>query len=219
MTGIICAVEKEAEPFLEELENVSLIEHASLNFRLGEFFGSSVAVVCCGVCKVNAAIATQILIDRFDNMERVIFSGTAGGIDSRLRIGDTVVVTEAVYPDVARGVVRPEVFKSDEKLLAVCRAALDRDPPGQAVYYGRCATGEAFVIDEGRKRIIERWNPLCVDMETAAAAHVCHMNGVPFLAVRSVTDTEADSGYGSFYLNVMEASYNSFEVVVKILTK
>jgi adenosylhomocysteine nucleosidase len=50
-------------------------------------------------------------------------------------------------------------------------------------------------------------------METAAAAHVCYANGVPFLAVRSVTDTEDDVGLGSFYENAAFASRNSFLVV------
>ncbi len=54
-------------------------------------------------------------------------------------------------------------------------------------------------------------------METAAAAHVCCMNGVPFMAVRSVTDTAADSGMGVFYVNVKTAARHSFEVVEKIL--
>jgi adenosylhomocysteine nucleosidase len=56
-------------------------------------------------------------------------------------------------------------------------------------------------------------------METAAVAHVCHANGVPFIAIRSVTDTEEDVGYGSFYDNATFASRNSFVVVEGILKR
>lgn len=43
-------------------------------------------------------------------------------------------------------------------------------------------------------------------MESAAIAHVCHANGVPFLAIRTVTDTADHSGAGNFELNCEKAS-------------
>ena len=66
------------------------------------------------------------------------------------------------------------------------------------VRFGRMVTGEAFITDDGRQEINARFAPLTVDMESAAVAHVCHANGVPFLAIRTVTD--------NFELNCEKAS-------------
>ncbi len=223
LTGIICAVDTEAKPFIDALKDTSITEHAMLQFCQGTINNIRVMIVVSGICKVNAAVAVQLTISMF-NVSRVIFSGTAGGIDGRLKIGDTVILTESVYHDVDKKIIadkhprmKSPFFKCDANLLDICRAALEKYPPEQAVYYGRGVTGEAFIIDEGRKRIIEKYEPLCVDMETAAAAHVCYVNGVPFLAVRSVTDTENEPGFGSFYANVKKASVNSFNIIMKVL--
>ena len=57
-----------------------------------------------GYGKVNAAIATQILIDLFE-VNIVINAGTAGGMNPKLRIFDTVISTETCYHDVAQDIL------------------------------------------------------------------------------------------------------------------
>lgn len=224
-TVILCAFDTESKPFLAALTQTGVSTHAMFTVHEGVLDGVEVILACCGVCKVNAAIAVQALIDRFD-ISRVIMSGTAGGIDRRLRIGDTVVSTEMVYHDVQPDILtktRPFLsepyFRADAALITACQRAVDNIPAGHTVYFGRMVTGEAFISTEGREDIIERFNPLCVDMETAAAAHACHVNGVPFIAVRSITDTEDDVGLGSFYQNAVMASERSFLVVRALLTE
>lgn len=63
---------------------------------------------------------------------------------------------------------------------------------------GRTVTGDVFIEQDGRESIIERFDPICCDMETAAAAHVCHAMGVSFNCVRAISDTEDEAGLGSF---------------------
>ena len=78
-------------------------------------------------------------------------------------------------------------------------------------------TGEAFITDEGRAEINARFAPLTVDMETAAMAHVCYVNRVPFAAIRSVTDTADHSGIGTFEENCARAAAVSAAVVLDVL--
>lgn len=223
MTAILCAVDTEARPFWDALTEPQESSHAMLKVREGYIDSARVVVVRCGVCKVNAALAAQILINRFP-VARMFMSGTAGGMDRRLRVGDTVVATETVYHDVQASVLTEQhpymdeaVFRADADLLAVCRRALAQNPPGHPAHFGRIATGETFIIREGRAAITQQFEPLCVDMETAAAAHACYVNNLPFLAVRSISDTEDDSGYGSFYQNASMAAEHSFRVVRTLL--
>ena len=63
--GIICAAEKELAPFLPQIEAIKISEKAMLEFYEGQIHGTEVAAVVSGVCKVNAAVAAQILIDGF----------------------------------------------------------------------------------------------------------------------------------------------------------
>lgn len=80
-------------------------------------------------------------------------------------------------------------FKSDARLInAVEKVVRDNGGRGK-FYFGRTVTGENFIVEEGRSFIKEKFNPLSVDMETAAVAHVCLAFGVPFISVRSITDT------------------------------
>ena len=78
-------------------------------------------------------------------------------------------------------------------------------------------TGEAFITDEGRERIMENFVPLSVDMETAAIAHVCYVNSIPFLSVRCITDTAEHSGNETFHANCARASEIAAELVTEII--
>ena len=62
--GIICAGDEELKPFLPHIENIIITEKAMLKFYEGKISGVSVVALYSGVCKVNAAIASQILIDK-----------------------------------------------------------------------------------------------------------------------------------------------------------
>ena len=66
-------------------------------------------------------------------------------------------------------------------------------PPGQGaakVHRGLIVTCDQFVKDERRHAILNDFpDALCVEMEGGAIAQVCHLNGVPFVIVRVISDT------------------------------
>jgi len=61
-----------------------------LTFLTGEMAGKPVLLMQSGVSMVNAAMNTQLALDRF-TIKRIVFSGIAGGVDPSLSIGDVVV--------------------------------------------------------------------------------------------------------------------------------
>jgi adenosylhomocysteine nucleosidase len=87
------------------------------------------------------------------------------------------------------------------------------------LYQGKIVTGEAFISSEGRDKIIEEHNPLCVDMETTSIAHVCYANKMPFFAIRTITDTEEYCGNKSFEENLEMASRKSLSILKDLLDK
>ena len=223
--GIICAGDREVAPFLPIICDCKTTEKAMLKFYEGTISNVEVVVLFSGVCKVNAAIATQILIDTF-HVNTIINAGTVGGMHEKLEIFDTVISTEVAYHDVAPNILtefhpwlETVFFKADQELLRVAKKAVDKLEQNYKVFWGRMVTGEAFIADEGREKINEQFEPLTVDMETASIAHVCYVNNIPFIAVRSITDTASHSGTGHFEENCEKASRIAKDITVAILTE
>ncbi len=78
-------------------------------------------------------------------------------------------------------------------------------------------TGEKFIEDSMRNEINNKFSPLSVDMETASIAHVCYVNKIPFIAIRTITDTASHSGVDNFEKNCRQASIISKDVVLEML--
>ncbi len=222
-TGILCASDEELAPFLPMIEHRAVSRRAMLDFYTGTISGTDVVVLFCGVCKVNAAIAAQILIDHY-GCSRIINAGTAGGISSQVRVFDTIVSTEAVYHDVDAEILTEfhpwmdtPCFPADEALLACARHTAQTLAATHRTLFGRMVTGEAFITDERKDQISEAYAPLSVDMETAGIAHVCYVNQIPFIAVRSVTDGANPDSNADFEANCAKASGLSAEFVKEML--
>lgn len=198
-----------------------ITEKTRLKFYEGVIGKIHVIAAYSGVCKVDAAIAAELMIEVF-GVGAVVNAGTAGGMDPKIRLFDTVVAERSVYHDMARDILTefhlwmPSVyFPSDEGLLFAARnyAKAAKYP----VLFGTIATGEQFIETKGRERILQAHSPLAVDMESSAVAHVCYVNGVPFLAVRSISDTGEDAGPEAFERNCERASEIAAEVSIGLL--
>ena len=221
--GIICAGDKELAPFLPLLGECTVTEKAMLTFHESRINGVDVVALYSGVCKVNAAVAAQILIDTY-RVDCIINAGVAGGMNRDLAIFDTVICTEVAHHDVDAGILtdfhpwmESVFFRADEKLLELSRKAVGKLEHEHRIVWGRMVTGEAFIADDGRQAIKQRFAPLTVDMETAAIAQVCYVNSIPFIAVRSITDTEDHSGTEHFEENCQKAAAIARDVTVALL--
>ena len=221
--GIICAGDRELEPFLSHIQGCKITKKAMLTFYEGVINGVNVVALFSGVCKTNAAVATQILIDTY-NVDMVINAGTAGGMDKDLDILDTVISTEVAHHDMHEDILtgfhpwmKSIFFKADETLIELSKKAVKRLQLKNKVYYGRMVTGEQFINDSDRDRINSLFKPLSVDMETASIAQVCYVNNIPFIAIRTLTDTAAHSGAENFDKNCFAASFISKEIALELL--
>jgi len=221
--GILCAGDREVMPFIPMIGDMRVSEKAMLKVYEGTIECVQVAALFSGVCRANAAMAAQILIDSY-GCDAIINAGTAGGMAAEVGLLDVVVGEESVYHDVEVDVLaefcpveKLRIFRSDERLVSLARkAAAEFD---HAVHFGRMATGEKFIEDEGRDAINEALAPLSVDMETAAVAQVCRRNGIPFIVVRSITDTADHKGDAAFWQNLEKASQISAQFVRRMLNE
>ena len=146
--AIICASERELAPFLPLIENPTISERAMLRIHEGRLNGFEVAAVYCGVCKVNAAAAAQIMIDCY-GVDTVISAGASGGMAEELQLFDTVVAVEACYHDVHERILtdyhpfmKTQFFPASSELVSAAKAAAKPlAERGQRIFFGRTATG------------------------------------------------------------------------------
>lgn len=159
--GIMCATAKELAPYLFHMQDKKRDKYAMHSFYRGTIKGIHTILVYSGCGKVNAAIAAQILIDRY-KVDAVIFSGIAGG-------------------------------KMERK-----------------IHFGFATTGDRYMEPIHP-------NAICIDMETAAVAHACYLNEIPFIAVRSISDNNNEAGQEAINRNYQKAVQQSYQFVSEML--
>ncbi|WP_199617780.1 5'-methylthioadenosine/adenosylhomocysteine nucleosidase [Paenibacillus alkalitolerans] len=224
--GLIGAMQEEIERFLERIVEAETVAAAGIEFRKGEWLGKTVILCKCGVGKVNAAVCTQLLIDRF-GVDCIIFTGVAGALHPDLNIGDIVVSTDAMQHDMdvtplgfARGVIPytdVSVFAADANLVEAAYAASESLYPGHT-RKGRILSGDQFVANRDTvDRLRREMDGDCVEMEGSAVAQVCHLNGVPFVILRSMSDKADGSAHINFEEFTRLASERSGSIVEQML--
>lgn len=191
----------------------------------GELEGQEVLVAECGIGKVNAAGLTQALLAA--GAQRVIFTGVAGALDPSLQPGDLVISSDAVQHDVdvtKLGYRLGEVpgsglaWPADPTLVAAAQLAA-AELPDVTVLTGRIASGDTFVAGAAEAALIrERFGAVCAEMEGAAVAQLCHAWGVPFVIVRSISDSANHDAEVDFRAFTKLAARNA-ELVVRALLR
>jgi len=176
----------------------------------GELSGAPVVVVKTASCgKTGAAAATQFLIDRYEPTAIISF-GAAGALVDGLDVGDIVVAERLVLGD--SGIVHGEGFRhtgsivsnagrtmcyksydSDPGLLSAARTAGTRRASATGAagpHFGAVVTCDQVILSKHtRKYLNETFGALVVEMEAAAVAQVALSYGIPFLALKAVSDT------------------------------
>lgn len=226
--GIIGAMSIELELLKSRLEDSPAVTEAGgMVFTEGKINGAFVVLVQSGVGKVNAALCAQLLILKF-GCTHIINTGIAGAMASGLRVLDFVASTDAVYHDMDAtgfGYRKTEIpqmkcsdFPADGKMLEAARSAFREFSGEHKLVFGRIATGDQFVSDKEVKAAIqETCSPACVEMEGAAVAHACWINGIPFVIIRCMSDMADDDGESTYGFNENEAASLSGTLVLSML--
>lgn len=224
--GIVCAM-------IEEQDSIISALNLQVKKIAGKFEVSSTQLnnhqlffILCGIGKVNAAIHTQYLIDTYQ-IESIINVGVAGSLSHDLTFGDVVIANDLVQHDMdvtSFGLPLGQIprmdtfsFVASEKLVSITQAIESAD---HKTVVGRIVSGDQFIDNKDRAEFISReFNALACEMEGAAIAHVCHINNVPFLVVRALSDMagRTDTAIHSFdELKDMSAKRSAM-VVKKLL--
>lgn len=223
--GILVAMEEEIKHLVDEIEGEEVIEIAKQTFYDGFIQGKPITIVQSGIGKVNAAIATTLLIQEF-HVDGVINTGSAGAIQEGMVIGELVVSKELTYHDVNNEVFgyrygqipqMPERYGADAKFSQQIEAAAAKQ--SWPVHTGLIVTGDSFVGSMEEIEKIQTYFPeaLVTEMEGAAVAQTCQQFSVPYAVIRAVSDVADEEASVDFDEFVLLAGKRSAELVISFI--
>ncbi|MCE9658134.1 MAG: 5'-methylthioadenosine/adenosylhomocysteine nucleosidase [Burkholderiales bacterium] len=96
--AIVSAMHQELAALLRLMPDEAPLRRAGREFWIGHLDGHEVVAVLSGVGKVAAATTATLLAGEL-GVERAIFTGTAGGVHQRARVGDVVVAETLLQHD------------------------------------------------------------------------------------------------------------------------
>ncbi|SET55745.1 adenosylhomocysteine nucleosidase [Variovorax sp. OV084] len=224
---------EELSALLAQMPDEQRVRIAGRDFWVGHLHGQPVVAVLSRIGKVAAAVTATMLLERFA-VGAIVFTGVAGGLAPGVNVGDVVVATQLLQHDLDASPIFPKYevpllglsrFTADaaisDALAGVAEMTL-RDPValvGQEavdefglqspkVHRGLLVSGDRFVSTAAESEALRLGLPdaLAVEMEGAAVAQVCHDYGVPFAAMRTISDRADDEAHGDFARFVAEVA-------------
>ncbi|MGO1590684.1 MAG: 5'-methylthioadenosine/S-adenosylhomocysteine nucleosidase [Ancrocorticia sp.] len=219
---VIAAQDEEIQPVLEQLAALAT-KPAKLacpiaNAWVAASTSGNILVMRTGIGLVATANALGWAMARF-TPKLVISTGSAGGLAKDVAVGDVVVGTTYTYGtadatafNYARGQIpgQPEFFTGATSLIDNCPPELRR---------GLMLSSDSFVTAANVGKMREEFpGALTTDMESTAAAQVCHTWNMPFVSIRCVSDLcgpEADQDY---HIGLDYASETSAKAAINLLS-
>lgn len=224
--GIIGAMNEEIALLLEALTDKHEVQAAGTTYYTGILYGQNVVICKSGVGKVNAAVTTQVMIDRFD-VGKVLFTGVAGAIDPELNIGDIVISSACLQHDMdvtplgfKRGEIpyqEESIFAADPALVQLAQTVCESRFPGR-YRTGIVLSGDQFIACRDKVRELhETFQGACTEMEGSAVAQTCARNSLPFVVIRSMSDRADGSADMNFAEFTVMASKHSHLIIQDML--
>ncbi|MDI9856874.1 5'-methylthioadenosine/adenosylhomocysteine nucleosidase [Comamonas sp. 17RB] len=223
--AILSALPEEQYGLQHLLTEARTVRRAGRDFTLGRLHGRSVVLGLTGIGKVAAATTATAVMEGF-GAQQLLFTGVAGGVGAGVQVGDVVVAQQFLQHDMdvrplfprwqVPGYAAPtlacDAVLSAGLLVAaqacVAQASTWNEPllAGSVprAHAGLVASGDQFIVSAAVSGQITAdlqaagHAPLAVEMEGAAIAQVCADYGVPFAAVRTISDRADDSAHVDF---------------------
>ncbi len=224
--AIIGAMEEEVSLLRKQIQNLTTDNHANFEYYLGKIEHLEIVLLRSGIGKVNAAVSTALLLDRYQP-DYVINTGSAGGFHSDLEIGDMIISQSVCHHDVDLtpfgydlGQVpgSPTCFLPDPHLVKIAQKSVEALHEVTHMH-GLIATGDRFMhqpedVSQTRKNFPEM---IACEMEAAAIAQTCHSMKTPFVIIRSLSDIAGKENSVSFEKYLEKAATNSARLILEML--
>jgi adenosylhomocysteine/aminodeoxyfutalosine nucleosidase len=222
--GILGAMKEEIKPILSKLDSYDEVKYANNVFYLGKYLNHDLVIAYSKIGKVFSSMTVTLMIEKFD-CKKILFSGVAGGVNSKLKIGEMVIGTKLCQHDFDLTAFGREpgyvsdygiYSKSDDNLIDLAKKVCKKQEI--EVIDGVIATGDQFISNSEKKDWIRKtFSADALEMEGASVALVCDTLNVPFLVIRSISDTAGEDAHISFEEFLEISAENSSKLIFGIL--
>jgi adenosylhomocysteine nucleosidase len=212
---LLAALPEEADAFCPGKGRA--LETERLPVRQVELAGVLVTVVTCGLGKVNAAFAAG----RYAAADTLLvaMTGTCGKIGAIE--GDVFWIARAIQHDY--GARQPDghvPYRAGDWPMGEARDYAFRamSDPGLGLTHAAIASGDIFLeCPETASSLAEKLGTALVDMEVAAVAQAAEVLGLPWAAIKAVTDGADGMCADDFNANLRKAARKAAEAVEKMI--
>jgi len=219
--GIITAMDEELRLLIETLEDANKHTRQGFVFHTGTIGRHEVVLVQSGIGKVMSALAVTLLVEAFE-IDAIINTGSAGGLDKILSIGDVVIAQELAYHDVdvtafgyeyGQMAGQPLYYESSKYFISELKKLIPE------AHIGLITSSDSFVSHATRRIEIKNHFPevLAVEMEGASIAQSATVFKKPFVVIRSISDLADDEASVNFDEFVIEAGRKSAQTLITLL--
>ena len=226
--GIVVAMQEEKEAIENIMTEIQIEQIYNLRFLKGKIQGKECVLVKSGVGKVNAARTTQVMLDRF-NIQYVINLGAGASLNNNLNVGDILIGKQIVQHDFditafghSKGYITGigDRISCNQELIHEFDQMIQSIPErNYQIKMGIIATGDIFIQEVWMKdKIRIKFNADVIDMECSAIAQVCYLDSIPFMAIRSISDTPDGKNARMFDENLKLASKRCANILKEFLT-
>lgn len=213
--GIISAMPEEIEAIQILLQIEKKIVKGMRTYYQGSLYNKKVILVFSRWGKVASATTATQLINDF-NVEEIIFTGVAGGVQPDVFVGDIVIGKDLYQHDMDGSPLvkafevpllgksafsthlekRHQLAQASDRFLQNKNEYLSKEQfinfeiKRPKVHIGDIASGDQFISssEQSLKIISNLPTVKCVEMEGAAVAQVCYEYKVPFSIIRTISD-------------------------------
>ncbi len=240
------AMPEEVEGILADMLDRKEVKMAMRTFHVGKLHNRDCVVVFSRWGKVAAASTASILIHHF-HVKSILFTGVAGGLHSDVQVGDIVIGKNFYQHDMdARPLLKEfeipllgmnhfkgsseQILNAEIQLksqLTQHTLLLEIDDRSKEkfglhqpkLHVGDIASGDRFFASAQDKQLLMQKLPelLCVEMEGSAVAQVAHEHEIPFLVIRTISDSANDHSAIDFLSFIKEIASNYSRLIVRCL--
>ncbi len=223
--GVIGAMQIEVDNLKKAMTVEKTEEVSSVSFTVGKLGDVDVVAAVCGVGKVFAAICAETMILKYD-VDMVINIGVAGSLTDKLKVFDVAVAKQVVQHDMDTSPLGDPIgllsginkiyLPTDENIRNILVECLKEKKLNYLE--GTIATGDQFVHDDAKKQwICENFDAIAAEMEGGSIGHVCYVNKVPFVILRTISDSEG--GAMDYQTFAEKAAQVGIDIVTSFINK
>jgi len=224
--AIMGAMREEIEPLLNLLSNYTEVEYGKNIYYEAKYKDLDLVIAYSKIGKVFSTMTATTMIEKF-GAKKLIFTGVAGGINPKLKIGDLIVAKKLCQHDVditAFGhpfgfIPESKIYvQSDKELIDLAKIVAKEI--GKPLLEGTIATGDQFVADSKKKEWIQKeFNADAIEMEGASVAVVCDSLNIPFLIIRAISDVADMDASFSFDEFLRSSANESAKFIFQLLDR